>query len=87
MKISWGIQKLYYTFCVVFFRNTFSEVQENAAQIWKFQRYGLIIEYAARPVLIPPFILLAHLYIFLKWLWKKMTCTTEKESGSGLSKY
>lgn len=45
---------------------TFEEVQDNTDRIWKFQRYELIKEYHSRPAAPPPFIILSHLYIFIR---------------------
>ncbi|XP_078514898.1 transient receptor potential cation channel subfamily M member 2-like [Lissotriton helveticus] len=43
---------------IAMFSHTFSKVQENTDQIWKFQRYKLIKEYSNRPPAPPPFIIL-----------------------------
>ena len=50
--------------------NTFSEVQEKSDQIWKYERYNLVIEYYNRPGLIPPFILLAHIWSLLTYIYR-----------------
>lgn len=55
---------------IAIFNNTFSSVQANANQIWKFQRYYLVMEYAQRPVLIPPFIILNHVIHAIKGLYR-----------------
>uniref|UniRef100_A0A667XU22 Transient receptor potential cation channel, subfamily M, member 2 n=1 Tax=Myripristis murdjan TaxID=586833 RepID=A0A667XU22_9TELE len=51
---------------IAIFNFTFQEVQDNTDRIWKFQRYELIKEYHSRPAAPPPFIILSHLYLFLK---------------------
>ena len=72
----------------LFNRNTFQEVQDNSAQIWKYHRYGLILEYAARPALVPPFILLVHISVFVKWLFRCVCCKDqEEEQAAGLRKF
>ncbi|KAJ8392633.1 hypothetical protein AAFF_G00073070 [Aldrovandia affinis] len=53
---------------IAIFNYTFQEVQDNTDSIWKFQRYELIKEYHSRPAPPPPFILLSHLYLFIKRL-------------------
>ncbi|XP_041465678.1 transient receptor potential cation channel subfamily M member 3-like isoform X1 [Lytechinus variegatus] len=53
---------------IAIFNNTFQRVQENANEIWKFQRYRLIMEFSERPFLPPPFILVVHIYLLLKRL-------------------
>ena len=79
-----------YTFLL---SNTFSSVQANANQIWKFQRYYLVMEYAQRPVLIPPFIILNHVIHAIKGLYRWLkNCRgrghrKQENSSFGLSKY
>nr|XP_057938678.1 transient receptor potential cation channel subfamily M member 2 isoform X1 [Doryrhamphus excisus] len=51
---------------IAIFNFTFQEVQDNTDRIWKFQRYELIKEYHSRPAAPPPFIILSHLYIFIR---------------------
>ncbi|XP_012554388.2 transient receptor potential cation channel subfamily M member 1 isoform X1 [Hydra vulgaris] len=66
---------------IAIFNNTYEEVQANAEQIGKFERYSLILEYATRPPLIPPFILLCHFYMlvnFFKDLYLGKTSLQEK---------
>ncbi|KAK3749590.1 hypothetical protein QZH41_019731, partial [Actinostola sp. cb2023] len=59
---------------IAIFNNTFAEVQANSNQIWKFQRYNLIMEYAQRPVLVPPLIILNHVIELVFCAWKKLCC-------------
>ncbi|XP_034042353.1 transient receptor potential cation channel subfamily M member 2 isoform X2 [Thalassophryne amazonica] len=51
---------------IAIFNFTFEEVQDNTDRIWKFQRYELIKEYYSRPAAPPPFIILSHLYLFIR---------------------
>ncbi|KAM9347244.1 transient receptor potential cation channel subfamily M member 2 [Symphorus nematophorus] len=51
---------------IAIFNFTFQEVQDNTDRIWKFQRYELIKEYHSRPAAPPPFIILSHLYLFIR---------------------
>ncbi|XP_053318984.1 transient receptor potential cation channel subfamily M member 1, partial [Spea bombifrons] len=51
---------------IAVFNNTFFEVKSISNQVWKFQRYQLIMTFHDRPVLPPPMIIFSHLYIFLK---------------------
>ncbi|KAJ1121114.1 hypothetical protein NDU88_009242 [Pleurodeles waltl] len=51
---------------IAMFSYTFSEVQGNTDQIWRFQRHSLIEEYCSRPPAPPPFIILSHLYFLVK---------------------
>ncbi|KAJ7375644.1 Transient receptor putative cation channel sub M member 7, partial [Desmophyllum pertusum] len=73
---------------IAIFNNTFSSVQANANQIWKYQRYYLVMEYAQRPVLVPPFIFLNHVIHAMKGLyhWLK-NCRGKGDSNEGYSSF
>ncbi|XP_064192413.1 transient receptor potential cation channel subfamily M member 1a [Anguilla rostrata] len=51
---------------IAVFNNTFFEVKSISNQVWKFQRYQLIMTFHDRPVLPPPLIIFSHIYIVLK---------------------
>uniref|UniRef100_A0A3Q2U874 Ion transport domain-containing protein n=1 Tax=Fundulus heteroclitus TaxID=8078 RepID=A0A3Q2U874_FUNHE len=68
---------------IAIFNFTFQEVQDNTDKIWKFQRYELIKEYHSRPAAPPPFIILSHLFIFMRMMVP--CCTHVRESE--FSKY
>ncbi|XP_076592281.1 transient receptor potential cation channel subfamily M member 1-like isoform X1 [Chaetodon auriga] len=53
---------------IAVFNNTFFEVKSISNQVWKFQRYQLIMTFHDRPVLPPPLIIFPHIYIVLKRL-------------------
>ncbi|XP_051005667.1 transient receptor potential cation channel subfamily M member 1 [Acomys russatus] len=50
---------------IAVFNNTFFEVKSISNQVWKFQRYQLIMTFHDRPVLPPPMIILSHAYIII----------------------
>nr|XP_035159512.1 transient receptor potential cation channel subfamily M member 1 isoform X6 [Callithrix jacchus] len=50
---------------IAVFNNTFFEVKSISNQVWKFQRYQLIMTFHDRPVLPPPMIILSHIYIIV----------------------
>ncbi|KAK5932920.1 hypothetical protein CgunFtcFv8_004589 [Champsocephalus gunnari] len=59
---------------IAVFNNTFFEVKSISNQVWKFQRYQLIMTYYERPVLPPPLIIFSHITMALKHLccrWRK----------------
>lgn len=65
----------------LFFSNTYNSVQANANQIWKFQRYYLVMEYAQRPVLVPPFIILNHVIHLIKGIYRRLRkCCRHKKT-------
>ncbi|KAL6113706.1 trpm1 [Pungitius sinensis] len=53
---------------IAVFNNTFFEVKSISNQVWKFQRYQLIMTFHDRPILPPPLIVIPHIYILLKRL-------------------
>ncbi|XP_077177636.1 transient receptor potential cation channel subfamily M member 5 [Paroedura picta] len=57
---------------IAMFSYTFQVVQGNADLFWKFQRYNLIVEYHGRPAFAPPFIIIDHIKLFLRRIFKKM---------------
>lgn len=70
--------------------NTFFEVKSISNQVWKFQRYQLIMTFHDRPILPPPLIILSHLYILCNRMFRR--CAKKKQEGEldekdrGLSK-
>uniref|UniRef100_A0A8D0C733 Transient receptor potential cation channel subfamily M member 5 n=1 Tax=Salvator merianae TaxID=96440 RepID=A0A8D0C733_SALMN len=56
---------------IAMFSYTFQVVQGNADIFWKFQRYSLIVEYHGRPAFAPPFIIIDHIKLFLRRVFKK----------------
>ena len=59
---------------------------QKGTQIWKFERYGLVLEYAEQRIaLIPPLSLLGHGWLSLRWLVWGAWC--EERCDAGLSKY
>uniref|UniRef100_A0A3Q3MZN4 Uncharacterized protein n=1 Tax=Mastacembelus armatus TaxID=205130 RepID=A0A3Q3MZN4_9TELE len=53
---------------IAVFNNTFFEVKSISNQVWKFQRYQLIMTFHDRPILPPPLIVVPHIYIVLRRL-------------------
>ena len=72
-------------YIVFFFSDTFSDVKEKSDQIWKYERYNLVIEYHNRPGLVPPFILLSHILLLLKYIHRRYT-NNENKSPKSLRK-
>lgn len=58
-------------------------------QVWKFQRYVIVMEYEQKPSLPPPLIIFSHLYLIYKYCIKtRFTSKKDKDwySDYGLSK-
>uniref|UniRef100_A0A8C2VTG2 Transient receptor potential cation channel subfamily M member 1 n=1 Tax=Chinchilla lanigera TaxID=34839 RepID=A0A8C2VTG2_CHILA len=62
---------------IAVFNNTFFEVKSISNQVWKFQRYQLIMTFHDRPVLPPPMIILSHIYIIIMRLSSR--CRKKRE--------
>ncbi|XP_070543442.1 transient receptor potential cation channel subfamily M member 3-like isoform X2 [Ptychodera flava] len=56
---------------IAVFNNTFEAVNAISRQIWKFQRYRLVMEYEQIAVLAPPIIIISHLYMFIRYLFRR----------------
>ncbi|XP_029471791.1 transient receptor potential cation channel subfamily M member 3 [Rhinatrema bivittatum] len=59
---------------IAVFNNTFFEVKSISNQVWKFQRYQLIMTFHERPVLPPPLIIFSHFTMICQHLccrWRK----------------
>ncbi|KAG8518865.1 Transient receptor potential cation channel subfamily M member 1, partial [Galemys pyrenaicus] len=72
---------------IAVFNNTFFEVKSISNQVWKFQRYQLIMTFHDRPVLPPPMIILSHIYIIIMRLrghWRKKREADQDEQDRGL---
>uniref|UniRef100_A0A3B5LYB0 Ion transport domain-containing protein n=1 Tax=Xiphophorus couchianus TaxID=32473 RepID=A0A3B5LYB0_9TELE len=61
----------------------FKLVKSISNQVWKFQRYQLIMTFHDRPILPPPLIVFPHIYIALKRLC--CTCSKTHETVSACS--
>ncbi|XP_034031377.1 transient receptor potential cation channel subfamily M member 1 [Thalassophryne amazonica] len=65
---------------IAVFNNTFFEVKSISNQVWKFQRYQLIMTFHDRPILPPPLIIFSHLYILFSRLFRR--CAKKQEGDS-----
>ena len=53
---------------IAVFNNIFARINAVAHEVWMFQRYRLVMEYEVRPVCPPPFIVISHLYMVVKFM-------------------
>jgi hypothetical protein len=71
---------------IAVFSSTYQQIQENADQIWKFNRYKLVFEYVNVPILPPPFSLLSYLAFYTKlifnFLFQFICCVRMEKSFS-----
>ncbi|KAJ4923406.1 hypothetical protein JOQ06_000739 [Pogonophryne albipinna] len=68
---------------IAVFNNTFFEVKSISNQVWKFQRYQLIMTFHDRPILPPPLIVFPHIYIMLRRLCCRCRRRTDGERDDG----
>ncbi|TDH17505.1 hypothetical protein EPR50_G00009690 [Perca flavescens] len=66
---------------IAVFNNTFFEVKSISNQVWKFQRYQLIMTFHDRPILPPPLIIFPHIYIVLRRICCR--CRRRRTDGDG----
>ena len=52
-----------------FLSNIYNQIDKDANKIWKFEKYKLVVEYEEMPLLPPPFIIILHVYQFLRLLF------------------
>ena len=50
--------------CVI--SNIYQETKDNADNIWKFERYDMIMEFKDKPILPPPLSIFENIYILIK---------------------
>ncbi|XP_023562452.1 transient receptor potential cation channel subfamily M member 4 [Octodon degus] len=55
---------------IAMFSYTFGKVQGNSDLYWKAQRYSLIREFHSRPALAPPLIVISHVRLLIKRLYR-----------------
>lgn len=57
-------------------------------KLWKYNRYRYIMTYQDRPWLPPPLIVLSHMALALRAMYRRCSGDAEREEGgSGLSEY
>lgn len=74
-----------FLYFIVCHSNTFFEVKSISNQVWKFQRYQLIMTFHERPVLPPPLIIFSHMTMVLKHLCCRWRKHEDDEHDYGLS--
>lgn len=71
---------------LLFCSATFIRNNAKSREIWKFQRYQLIVNYELRPILPPPFTFISHIYLTFKYIIRR--CKGKRDFfDNGLSKF
>ncbi|XP_022248148.1 transient receptor potential cation channel trpm-like [Limulus polyphemus] len=53
---------------IAVFNNIFMEVNAMAQEVWKYNRFRVVMEYEQKPVLPPPLIIFSHLHLLVKYI-------------------
>lgn len=53
-------------------------------QVWMFQRFTVVMEYEQKPVLPPPFIVISHAYMLVKYVLRKLRGQRSETYDNGL---
>ncbi|XP_005091977.2 transient receptor potential cation channel subfamily M member-like 2 [Aplysia californica] len=53
---------------IAMFSYTFQTVQDNSTKVWRFYRIALVYEYFDRPSLVPPIIIINHIFRLFRFL-------------------
>uniref|UniRef100_A0A8C2YWH3 Transient receptor potential cation channel subfamily M member 6 n=1 Tax=Cyclopterus lumpus TaxID=8103 RepID=A0A8C2YWH3_CYCLU len=73
---------------IAFFNNVYFDMASTSKNLWKYNRYRYIMTYQEMPWLPPPLILLSHMTLGLKAIYRKCIGDAEQEErGSGLKLY
>ena len=52
---------------IAVFNSIFLKTNAFSHQIWKFNRFYVVMEYEQKPALPPPLIIFSHIYLIIKW--------------------
>ncbi|XP_047447059.1 transient receptor potential cation channel subfamily M member 6 isoform X2 [Mugil cephalus] len=70
---------------IAFFNNIYFDMASTSNKLWKYNRYRYIMTFQERPWLPPPLILLSHLALGLRAIYRKFSGDSEREERvSGL---
>lgn len=64
------------------FNTIYNKVSAISLQLFNFQRFAIVMEYEEKPILPAPFIIISHVHILCKYIYRQIKGTTTKfESG------
>lgn len=74
--------------CCLKFSNIYFDMASISNKLWKYNRYRYIMTYQEKPWLPPPLILLSHMTLTLRAIYRRCSGDAEREErGSGLSEF
>ncbi|KAL1443009.1 hypothetical protein MTO96_046139, partial [Rhipicephalus appendiculatus] len=62
------------TLLYALFSHTAQKIESASDDIWKFQRYKLVVDFMNRLCLPPPLNLFSYIIALLEFLWRLLTC-------------
>ncbi|KAH8024833.1 hypothetical protein HPB51_001466 [Rhipicephalus microplus] len=62
------------TLLYALFSHTAQKIESASDDIWKFQRYKLVVDFMNRLCLPPPLNVFSYIIAFLQFLWRLLTC-------------
>ncbi|KAM7018494.1 transient receptor potential cation channel subfamily M member 6 isoform 2-T2 [Tautogolabrus adspersus] len=66
---------------IAFFNNIYFDMASTSSKLWKYNRYRYIMTYQERPWLPPPLILLSHMHLGLRAIYRGNAEQEERDSG------
>uniref|UniRef100_A0A7N8XEZ3 non-specific serine/threonine protein kinase n=1 Tax=Mastacembelus armatus TaxID=205130 RepID=A0A7N8XEZ3_9TELE len=73
---------------IAFFNNVYFDMASTSNKLWKYNRYRYIMTYQEKPWLPPPLILLSHITLGLRAIYRRVSGDAEQEErGSRLKLY
>ena len=60
--------------------HVFDTVEQNSIEIWKYEMYFLVMEYDKKTAFVPPFSIVIHILLLIRWLAYKICRKQQPES-------
>ncbi|CAL1535900.1 unnamed protein product [Lymnaea stagnalis] len=69
---------------IAMFSYTFQTVQDNSTKVWRYYRISLVYEYFNRPTLVPPIIVLNHIWRSARYLLYRKGRAAKRRNAFGV---
>lgn len=63
---------------IAVFNAIFMYAHTFSHEIWKFNRFGVVMEYEQKPALPPPLIIFSHIFLIIKWCRRRTRGSTSQ---------
>ncbi|KAK6185074.1 hypothetical protein SNE40_007394 [Patella caerulea] len=64
---------------IAIFSHVFDTVEQKSLEIWKYQMYFLVSQYDIKTGFFPPFSIIVHMGLLVKWILRKTCCVKQFE--------